>query len=152
MNLERNPHPRLQLARVCIFAALALLPATLTAAAGVEPSHMRAYTRSEAMVPMRDGVRLHCVIFRPDAPHPANSCPSCSTARPTAPARLDAADLNDEMPELYASGYLFVMEDVRGRYGSEGTFVMNRPALVGAHNHRTISTRPPTPTTPSTGW
>ncbi len=38
-------------------------------------------------------------------------------------------------PELAASGYIFVYEDIRGRYGSEGQFVMNRPVV--AHTAKT---------------
>ena len=85
------------------------------------------------MVPMRDGVRLHCVIFRPEHGAPGESLPILLNRTPYGAAQTDAQDLNDEMPELAASGYLFVFEDVRGRYGSEGTFVMNR-SLV-AHNN-----------------
>lgn len=44
-----------------------------------------------------------------------------------------AASLLEHKPELAASGYIFVFGDIRGRYASEGTFVMNR-AMVA---HRT---------------
>ena len=38
-------------------------------------------------------------------------------------------------PELATSGYIFVYQDIRGRYGSGGQFVMNRPIV--AHNSKT---------------
>jgi hypothetical protein len=87
------------------------------------------------MVPMRDGVRLHCVIFRPERTTPGEQLPILLDRTPYGANETDAQDLNDEMPELVASGYLFVMEDVRGRYGSEGTFVMNRPLVAHTTPH-----------------
>ena len=121
-------------------AALVILPASAGAVAPgatetAQASHARAYMRSEAMVPMRDGVRLHCVIFRPERTASGELLPILLDRTPYGANETDAQDLNDEMPELVASGYLFVMEDVRGRYGSEGTFVMNRP-LLAAHTSR----------------
>ena len=38
--------------------------------------------------------------------------------------------VNVSKPELAASGYIFVYGDIRGRYGSEGKFVMNRPIVA----------------------
>jgi putative CocE/NonD family hydrolase len=40
------------------------------------------------------------------------------------------ASVNRSKPELAASGYIFVFEDIRGRYKSEGQFVMNRPIVA----------------------
>ena len=50
---------------------------------------------------------------------------------------------------MIPEGYIFVFQDIRGRYKSEGQFVMLRPRAIGAI--RKPSTRAPTPTTPSTG-
>src|SRR6185295_17518430 len=35
--------------------------------------------------------------------------------------------INRRYKELVADGYIFVLQDIRGRYGSEGEFMMNRP-------------------------
>jgi len=121
-----------------VWAVLALLSAMFPFAVFSETSHGRPYTRSEAMVPMRDGVRLHCVIFRPEQSSPGELLPILLDRTPYGANETDAQDLNDQMPELVASGYLFVMEDVRGRYGSEGTFVMNRPLLAAHATSRDI--------------
>ena len=95
---------------------------------------LRAYTRQEAMLPMRDGVHLHAVILRPaeqrDAP-PAG-LPFLLARTPYGVEEFDSASVNRDKPELAASGYIFVYEDIRGRYQSEGKFVMNRPIV--AHN------------------
>ena len=49
------------------------------------------------------------------------------------------------------AGYIFVYQDVRGRWMSEGEFVNMRPHNPDKKGQAT-STRAPTPTTPSTGW
>jgi len=103
-------------------------------AAGTRLNHFRQYTRQEAMLPMRDGVRLHAVILRPadlrDAP-PAG-LPFLLARTPYGVDDFNSESVNHDKPELAASGYIFVYEDIRGRYKSEGSFVMNRPIV--AHN------------------
>ncbi len=97
---------------------------------------MRAYTRQEAMLRMRDGVRLHAVILRPvDASDaPPSGLPFLLARTPYGVNEYDTESVNRDKPELAASGYIFVYEDIRGRYQSEGKFVMNRPIV--AHNNK----------------
>jgi putative CocE/NonD family hydrolase len=104
--------------------------------AAAHPNHFREYTRTEVMMPMRDGVKLHAVIVRPKG--------SESTGEPLpfvierTPYGVDGSSsqyVNSSKPELAASGYIFVYCDIRGRYASEGTFVMNRPIV--AHKSKT---------------
>ena len=78
-----------------------------------------AYDRREAMIPMRDGVRLHTVIAAPRA---------AAAALPILLVRSPYGTNYAMDQELAADRYIFVTQDIRGRYGSEGTFVMNRPA------------------------
>jgi uncharacterized protein len=83
------------------------------------------YNRTEAMIPMRDGIRLHTVILRPsdlNAP-----LPFLLSRTPYGVDSWTGDSLNDRKPELAQSGYVFVMQDIRGRYGSEGHFEMMRP-------------------------
>jgi putative CocE/NonD family hydrolase len=91
----------------------------------------RQYTRQEAMLPMRDGVRLHAVILRPAHAEAGETLPFLIDRTPYGVDDEDSESINESKHELAQSGYLFVFEDVRGRYGSEGKFVMNRP--VAAH-------------------
>jgi hypothetical protein len=104
--------------------------------AGTRLNHFRPYTCQEAMLPMRDGVRLHAVILRPadlrDAP-PAG-LPFLLDRTPYGVDDFDSESVNYDKPELAASGYIFVYEDIRGRYKSEGSFVMNRPIVP--HNSK----------------
>ncbi|HEY4380584.1 MAG TPA: CocE/NonD family hydrolase [Acidobacteriaceae bacterium] len=95
-------------------------------------NHYREYSRMEAMLPMRDGVRLHAVILRPAHAEAGEVLPFVMFRTPYGVDDFDTRSVNQDKPELAASGYIFVYEDVRGRYKSEGKFVMNRPIV--AHN------------------
>jgi hypothetical protein len=60
----------------------------------------------------------------------------------------------DELPQgddvFVGAGYIRVFQDVRGKYGSEGAYLMTPPPL-GPLNRAGRTIRP-MPTTPSTGW
>jgi putative CocE/NonD family hydrolase len=99
------------------------------------------HVRREVMIPMRDGVKLHTVILVPKG---AKGAPILLTRTP-----YNANDLTSHThsahlgPNLYGydnatdviveGGYIRVIQDVRGKYGSEGDYVMNRP-LHGPRN------------------
>ncbi len=84
-----------------------------------------AYSRQDVMIPMRDGVSLHAAILRPVSR--AGPLPFLMTRTPYGVDWASADAYPKENPELAKSGYIFVEEDIRGRYGSGGTFVMMRP-------------------------
>src|SRR6202789_2626168 len=89
------------------------------------------YTRSEAMVPMRDGVKLHVVVLRPAGSESAGEpLPFLMERTPYGTDSSNSKSVNISKPELAASGYIFVFCDIRGRYQSEGQFVMNRPIVA----------------------
>ena len=98
------------------------------------PGPPRKYTRQEAMLPMRDGVRLHAAILRPAEVEAGEALPLLLDRTPYGVDDYDSESVNGSQPELAASGYIFVYEDIRGRYGSEGKFAMNRPVV--AHNSK----------------
>lgn len=92
---------------------------------------VRKYVRSEAMVPMRDGVRLHVVMLRPvGSEKSGEALPFLVERTPYGTDNNSSEELNRSKPELAASGYIFVFGDVRGRYESEGRFVMNRAIVA----------------------
>jgi putative CocE/NonD family hydrolase len=100
-----------------------------------EPVHhnFRPYSREEVMIPMRDGVRLHAVILRPtDTKEPL---PFLLDRTPYGVNGATPESIVGARPELARSGYIFVAEDIRGRYKSEGKFVMSRPIV--AHDSKT---------------
>src|SRR6266478_1908041 len=93
------------------------------------------YTRRDVMIPMRDGVKLYTVIL---VPRGAKNAPILLTRTP-----YDATDLtthqhsshlgpslkgyDNALEVILEGGYIRVVQDVRGKYGSEGDYVMNRP-------------------------
>ena len=89
-----------------------------------------AFTYSEAMVPARDGTKLHTVFFIPKGA--TEPLPILFVRTPYGtPGK--AFPLSRVYRELVADGYIFAMQDIRGKYASEGTFVMQRaPRLVDA--------------------
>ena len=83
------------------------------------------YRRSEVMIPMRDGVKLHAVILKPaDIKTPL---PILLMRTPYGVDGTTGASFFSERPELARAGYIYAAEDIRGRFKSQGTFVMMRP-------------------------
>ena len=93
------------------------------------------YTRREAMIPMRDGIRLHTVILVPKG---AEHAPILLTRTPYNADELTSHAASSHLgPILYGydnvtdviikGGYIRVVQDIRGKYGSEGDYVMTRP-------------------------
>src|SRR5580700_1667934 len=118
-----------------LFAAACLVVSAFSLAAQ-EPSASEPassaddYVRSEVMIPMRDGAKLHTIILRPPNSEAAGpALPFLLTRTPYGVADYTARTVKGGKPELAASGYIFVYQDIRGRYASEGTFVMNHPIV-----------------------
>jgi uncharacterized protein len=93
--------------------------------------HGPEYVRSEVMIPMRDGVTLHTVILRPvGSDKSGEALPFLMTRTPYGVDGYSDVGLKLGLPELATSGYIFVAQDIRGRYESGGQFVMNRPVVA----------------------
>ncbi|WP_296947081.1 CocE/NonD family hydrolase [uncultured Massilia sp.] len=93
------------------------------------------YVKRSVMIPMRDGTRLNTVIIVPKG---ARQAPILLTRTPYDAASLtghaESSDLEtiltgyDNAADVVVDGgYIRVVQDVRGKYGSEGDYVMNRP-------------------------
>jgi uncharacterized protein len=103
------------------------------------------YERRDVMIPMRDGAKLHTVILVPKgarrAPILLTRTPYDATATTTyAQSSHLAPTLNgydNALDVIIPGGYIRVVQDIRGKYGSEGDYVMNRP-LVGPLNPTTV--------------
>jgi len=98
------------------------------------------YQRTEAMIAMRDGVKLHAVILKPA--DIATPLPILMQRTPYGVDETTRASFSAQRPELAREGYIYVAEDIRGRYKSEGTFVMSRPLLDGGHERGTDHSNP----------
>jgi putative CocE/NonD family hydrolase len=116
--------------RVLFCLSAFLLPPAFSAATAQTPAASPQYTRQDVMIPMRDGVLLHAAILRPV--HADGPLPFLMTRTPYGVESDTAEALPHEYPALADSGYIFVEEDIRGRYLSQGKFVMMRP--LAAHH------------------
>jgi putative CocE/NonD family hydrolase len=96
------------------------------------------YARRDVMIPMRDGVKLHTVILVPKGAQGAKSAPILLTRTPydanALTGHAHSAHLgpiltgyDNATDVIVDGGYIRVVQDVRGKYGSEGDYVMNRP-------------------------
>jgi hypothetical protein len=99
------------------------------------------YVRREVMIPMRDGVKLHTVVLVPKG---ARRAPILLTRTPYDATALTSHANSSHLGSILTGydnatdvivegGYIRVVQDVRGKYGSEGDYVMNRP-LRGSQN------------------
>jgi len=82
------------------------------------------FTRSEAMIPMRDGIRLNTRIYAPTSTK--EPLPILLLRTPYGIGNATPAQLAATLPELTAEGFIIVQQDIRGRFKSEGQFVMLR--------------------------
>src|ERR1700748_3773531 len=93
------------------------------------------YQRRDVMIAMRDGVHLHTVILVPNGaknapilltrtPYDASALTSHAESSHLGPILQGYDNATDVIVE---GGYIRVVQDVRGKYGSEGDYVMNRP-------------------------
>ena len=103
------------------------IPKTFTA-----PREGYDYVKRVEMIPMRDGVKLYTVIVIPKA---AKGAPMLLTRTPYNAAaratRTSSTRMLATLPQgdevFVADGYIRIFQDVRGKYGSEGDYVMTRP-------------------------
>jgi len=93
------------------------------------------YKKSEVMIPMRDGVKLHTVIFSPAGttqlfPILIKRTPYGADLRHLPKDSMFSVDLFD--PNFYSllkDGYFLVLQDIRGKYKSEGTMEIHQPLI-----------------------
>jgi putative CocE/NonD family hydrolase len=83
------------------------------------------YAATDAMIPMRDGVRLHTRIFVPK--DQTGPLPFILLRTPYG-TKTAGDNFTTYLKALADEGYLFAFQDLRGKFESEGQFVMQRPA------------------------
>jgi len=99
------------------------------------------YVRRDVMIPMRDGVKLHTVVLVPTG---AKGAPILLTRTPYDATALTSHAESSHLASILTGydnatdvivegGYIRVIQDIRGKHGSEGDYVMNRP-LHGPQN------------------
>jgi hypothetical protein len=107
--------------------AVAVVALTFTALVSLraqDPRVAEDWIRREAMIPVRDGVKLHAVVVAPKAK--TKPLPIMLVRTPYGvDGNLRAAAIGPAYQELALDGYVFVFQDVRGTNKSEGRFIMN---------------------------
>jgi len=91
--------------------------------------NITAYNKQEVMIPMRDGIRLYTVIFTPknaDGP-----LPFLIQRTPYGAAVSDNYNILNNMyvGNMAKEGYIFVIQDIRGKYRSEGKMEIHQPII-----------------------
>ena len=114
-----------------------LLVAALAAPAESKPAEVKpadpppaaaGYVKTEAMIPMRDGVKLYTQIYAPE--DHAENLPIIFLRTPygvTNPDGEFTTHFETTFRELAPQGYVIAVQDARGRHKSEGKFIWNRP-------------------------
>ena len=110
--------------RRAVFATL-IVAAFISESSAQQANVSERYVMQDVMIPTRDGTKLHTRVLTPRA----QSGPLPFIMERT-PYGIGSAlqRLNGQFRELAEDNYIFVFQDIRGRYGSEGQFVMMRPA------------------------
>ena len=91
------------------------------------PDYSLLFEKADVMIPARDGVKLHTQIYAPK--HSTEPLPIVIERTPYGLKEDDKgySRILSRYAEMIPDDYIFVFQDIRGRYGSEGTFVMQRP-------------------------
>ncbi len=118
------------IAVAAVFAALAALffvPRFGAAPQRQRPDFAALFDKSAVMIPMRDGVKLYTEFYTPK--NISTPLPILMNRTPYGIAAADkgVSGMIYRYADMAPEGYIFAFQDIRGRYGSEGKFVMLHP-------------------------
>ena len=118
--------------RLRVFAGLcAALMATTAAAQDAPPK--AAFLWQEAMIPMRDGSKLQTVILTPAGQ--TDPLPILLRRTPYGVPGRAPQEMPTNLKELAADGYIFVIQNLRGRFKSEGIFLLSSVVRLDDPKH-----------------
>ncbi|HLZ74823.1 CocE/NonD family hydrolase [Phenylobacterium sp.] len=138
--------------KALMLAALAVIAAPATAqtpamtpdipAKFEAPTVRNDWIKRTVMIPMRDGVRLYTVIVMKKGTHDGPILLSRTPYNAKKRAeRFSSPHIDAELAQMdepfVEDGYIRVYQDIRGKYGSEGDYIVTRP-LIGRLNHTKI--------------
>ena len=125
---------RLRISFIAVAAiATILFPLTARHSSTHAQQSSREYTavfdKIEAMIPVRDGIKLHTEIYIPK--NASTPLPILFERTPYGISSPNSSGGYSSMlgryNEMISEGYIFVFQDIRGRYASQGKFVMLHP-------------------------
>jgi uncharacterized protein len=123
---------------LAVAAPLAAQPTPPPPAAATPAVPAPLFTYQEVMVPMRDGVRLQTVVMTPT--NATGPLPILLRRSPYGVPDKAYTDVPHGLAALYADGYIFVIQNIRGRFKSEGEFSLSEDSKVEP-GQGTIETR-----------
>jgi putative CocE/NonD family hydrolase len=112
---------------ISVLVILLLFAITGRAQSPNPPDYSLLFDKTDAMITVRDGVKLHTEIYTPK-----NSTEPLPIVIERTPYGIHDDDkgysrILGRYAEMIPDNYIFVFQDIRGRYSSEGTFVMQHP-------------------------
>lgn len=113
-----------------LMSLLLLLSCTLSMGQGQEEFVANNYDKKEYSVPMRDGTSLHTVVYSPK--DKSGTYPMLMQRTPYSAGPYGEGNMKNSLGPssfLMEDGYIFVYQDVRGRWMSEGSYDNMRPTL-----------------------
>jgi uncharacterized protein len=123
---------RLRISFIAIFATAITLfplasPHSSTHAQLATHDYTSQFDKLEVMIPARDGVKLHTEIYTPK-----NTTTPLPILFERTPYGISSSaggysSMLGRYNEMISEGYIFVFQDIRGRYASQGKFVMLHP-------------------------
>jgi putative CocE/NonD family hydrolase len=105
-----------------IFIAALLLTTLKLYAQATKPADK--YNRKEFMITMRDGIKLHTIVFTPK--NQEEKLPFLMLRTPYGVNEYLSPEKQGYIKDMAEDGYIFVFQDIRGRYLSEGKYEMSR--------------------------
>jgi uncharacterized protein len=116
--------PEMSISRSARYAAsIAIIAAVIVPYSGAQSP---AFSYQRVMVPVRDGVRLETVIMAPS--NQTGALPILFRRTPYGVPSSAAGMSSESLKALVKDGYIFVVQNLRGRFGSEGTFELSSKA------------------------
>ena len=115
-------------------ALIAISVFSVVAPYGQQAQSTATLTRTEQMIPMRDGVRLFTQIYKPV--RATGPLPIVFQRTPYGVGQNTAEGVASALVDLPADGYIIALQDIRGRFKSEGQFVMLRQPRSGKASGR----------------
>ncbi len=94
-----------------------------------QPIQNITYKKSEAMIPMRDGIKLFTTIFTPENLN--QPVPVLITRTPYSATRTQDFNILDftYTANMAKEGYIIVFQDIRGKFKSQGTMQIHQPLI-----------------------
>jgi len=124
MIISKNHRLRLTSRMRQMFLMLFVISFLLAAISSVYSQTAPIFTRTESMIAMRDGVKLNTQVFSPTRTD--EKFPIILVRTPYGIGNPGSEQIAGALPELSKEGYIVVQQDIRGRFKSEGGFVMLR--------------------------